>query len=138
MKTVLFGAVGVLVLSGLGFSDVLAESTGFMHLSPDQSYCRAYDINNEGDLLSFFRANDTKINITALPSGMVNATCLAKAQGKDLVRRESETTFGLDACKIRQEESGFETTMVVRNGQVTISETGEISMTCHGVPEPSK
>lgn len=137
MKTVLVGAVGLLVLSGLGFSDVLAESTGFIHLSPDQSYCRAYDIDSEGDLLSFFRANDTTINITALPSGMVNATCLAKAQGKDLVQKESETAFGLDTCKIRQEEAGFETTMIVRNGQVTISDTGEISMTCHGVPQPS-
>lgn len=138
MKTVVVGTVGVLVIAGLGFSDVLAESTGFMYLSPDQSYCRAYDIDSEGDLLSFFRANETTVNITALPSGMVNATCVANAEGNDLVRGQSETAFGLDSCRIRQEEAGFETTIVVPNGQVMISETGGISMTCHGVPEPSK
>jgi hypothetical protein len=138
MKTILFAGVGVFVLSGLVVSEAAAESTGFMYLSPDQSYCRGYEIDSEGNLLSFFRANDTTVNVTAMPNGMVTATCIAKAQGKNLVRKESETTFSLDMCSIRQEEAGFETTMVVGNGQVTISELGEISMTCHGVPAASK
>ena len=138
MRTILIGAAGALALLALVFSDALAESTGFIHLSPDQSYCRAYDIDAEGDLLSFFRANDTAVKITALPNGMVSATCLAKAQGKDLVQENGETAFSLDMCRIRQEEAGFETTLVVRNGQVSISVTCEISMTCHGVPEPPK
>ena len=138
MKTILFAGMGVMVLAGLSITDASAESTGFMYLSPDQSYCRAYDIDSEGNLLSFFRANDTAVKITAAPNGMVKATCLAKPQGKNLVRKESQTTFPLQMCSIRQEEAGFETTMVVGNGQVTISELGEISMTCHGVPAASK
>ena len=138
MKARLFVGVGVCVLSGLAATAAVAESTGFMHLSPDQAYCRAYDIDSDGNLLSFFRANDTTVKITATPNGMVNATCLARAEEENLVKREGETTFALDTCSIRQEEAGFETMMVVGNGQVTISEIGEISMACHGVPERSK
>ena len=138
MRRVLFTGIAVLLLSGLGVTEVAAESTGFMYLSPDQSYCRAYDIDNEGNLIGFFRANDTSIKITASPDGTVNATCLAKAQGKNLVHKGGGTTFTLDTCRIRQEEAGFETALVVAGGEVTISEIGEISMTCQGVPEPSK
>ena len=138
MRRVLTGSIGAILVFGLSFSNANAESTGLMFLSPDQSYCRAYDIDSEANLLSFFRANDTTVKITALPNGMVNATCLAKAQGKNLVRQEGQTTFALDTCRIRQEEGGFETTLIVSGGQVTISDIGEISMTCHGVPEKAQ
>jgi hypothetical protein len=106
-----------------------------MYLSPDQSYCRAYDIDSEGNLRAFFRANDTTVKMTAAATGVVNATCEALAQGKDLVRHEGITTFALDTCSIRHEEAGFETTMVVGGGEVTILETGDITMVCHGIPE---
>ncbi|MCM8855008.1 MAG: hypothetical protein LC541_05245 [Candidatus Thiodiazotropha sp.] len=138
MNNIHFGVMGVLALFSLSIDDAIAESTGFMYLSPDQSYCRAYNIDEEGNLLSFFRANDTIVKITATPSGIVNATCMAKPQGDNLVREKGETEFPLDMCSIRHEEGGFETTVVVDKGQVVISETGEISMVCHGIPAASK
>ena len=98
MKKILFAGIGVWVLFGLSIAGAIAESTGFMYLSPDQSYCRAYDIDNEGNLLSFFRANDTTVKITATPNGMVNATCMAKPQGKTMAHEKGETTFPLDMC----------------------------------------
>jgi len=138
MKTIMRIMLGVPVLYALTTSTAFAESTGFMYLSPDQSYCRAYEIDSEGNLLAFFRANDTAVNITAAKTGVVTATCEAKAHGRDLVHQEETTAFPLDMCSIRHEEKGFETTIVVGNGEVTILATGEITMVCHGIPERTK
>lgn len=134
MRTILRVFLGVVVLYVLTTTTAFAESTGFMYLSPDQSYCRAYEIDSDGNLLAFFRANDTAVSITAAKTGAVTATCEAKAHGRDLVHQNETTTFPLDMCSIRHEEKGFETTIVVGSGEVTILETGESSMVCHGVP----
>jgi hypothetical protein len=136
MKRLLAIFAGLVLLLGISATAAYAESTGFVFLSPDQSYCRAYDIDSEGNLRGFFRANDTAVKITAGSDGVVSATCNASARGKNLVRHEGVTTFALDNCAIRHEEAGFETTIRVQNGEVTILETGEITMVCHGVPEP--
>lgn len=138
MKALLQTFLEVVLLFGLSTTAAYAESTGFMYLSTDQSYCRAYEIDSDGNLLGFFRANDTIVNITAAKTGVVNAICKAKAHGRNLVRQEGITSFPLDMCSIRHEEKGFETTIVVENGEVTILETGEITMVCHGIPAGSK
>ena len=137
MKAILKIILGVLVLYVLTTTTAFAESTGFMYLSPDQSYCRAYEINSDGNLLAFFRANETAVNIIAAKTGVVTATCEAKARGRNLVHQEATTSFTLDMCSIRHEEKGFETTIVVGNGEVTILATGEITMVCHGIPDSS-